>query len=153
MKTTEKIRVHTRWMIRRDMPEVVAIEAATPLPWSEEDYLRVLRVRNCIGMVAEGHRERIVGQMVYELRKYELAVLRFTVHPGLHRCGIASQMLAKLVGKLSTHRRRRIVANVREDALPAQLCLRSNGFRAVNVLRGHEEDGATVYRMVYTLQD
>ena len=59
-------RVHIRWMIRRDMPEVLAIEHASfEYPWCEEEFLRVLRQRNCIGMVAE-HGERIVG--LHDLR-------------------------------------------------------------------------------------
>ena len=46
--------VHVRWMIRRDMPEVLGIEQqAFEFPWSDEDFTRCLRQRNCIGMVAE----------------------------------------------------------------------------------------------------
>ena len=46
--------IHVRWMIRRDMHEVIAIEReAFEFPWSEEDFTRCLRQRNCIGMVAE----------------------------------------------------------------------------------------------------
>ena len=46
--------VNIRWFIRRDMPEVVAIEKqGFEFPWSEEDFLRCLRLRHTIGMVAE----------------------------------------------------------------------------------------------------
>ena len=39
-----QVRVHIRWMIRRDMPEVLAIEHASfEFPWCEEEFLRVLR--------------------------------------------------------------------------------------------------------------
>ncbi len=70
-------RVHIRWMIRRDMPEVLAIEHASfEYPWCEEEFLRVLRQRNCIGMVAE-HGERIVGFMIYELHRNKIHVLDF----------------------------------------------------------------------------
>src|SRR3954451_20269262 len=59
-----QVRVHIRWMIRRDMPEVLAIEhAGFEYPWCEEECLRVLRQRNCIGMVAE-YGERVVGFMI-----------------------------------------------------------------------------------------
>ena len=80
-----------------------------------------------------------------------MRLLRLIVHPEFHRCGIASQMLTKLIGKLSSHRRRRIVAHVREDCLSMQLLLRTNGFRAVTVLRDVHDDGAADYRMVYAL--
>ena len=60
-------KVHIRWMIRRDMAEVLAIEADSfEYPWSEDDFIRCLRQRNVIGMVAELD-DRIVGFMVYEL--------------------------------------------------------------------------------------
>ena len=33
----QEVRVHIRWMIRRDMPEVLAIEEDSfEFPWSEE---------------------------------------------------------------------------------------------------------------------
>src|SRR4051812_2604533 len=49
-----QLRVHIRWMIRRDMAEVLEIErSAFEFPWFEEEFIRCLRQRNCIGMVAE----------------------------------------------------------------------------------------------------
>jgi ribosomal-protein-alanine N-acetyltransferase len=136
------VRVHIRWMIRRDMPEVLAIEhASADFPWCEEEFLRVLRQRNCIGMVAE-HGERVVGFMIYELHKAKLHVLNFAVHPEVRRQGVGRQMVAKLVGKLSHQRRTRVVLTVRETNLSAQLFYRVQGFRATDVLREHFEDTA-----------
>ena len=67
----ELVRVHIRWMIRRDMPEVLQAEQQSfEYAWTEDDFLRCLRQRNCIGMVAE-HQDRIVGFMIYELRSEE----------------------------------------------------------------------------------
>ena len=46
MSTGEKqqVRMHIRWMIRRDMPEVLRIEQASyDYPWCEEDFLRIGR--------------------------------------------------------------------------------------------------------------
>ena len=93
--------VHIRWMIRRDMPAVLAIEQECfEFPWFEEDFIRCLRQRNCIGMVAEAS-ERVVGFMVYELHKNRLHVLNFAVHEQFRRRGVAAQMAKKLIGKLS----------------------------------------------------
>ena len=76
----QQLRVHIRWMIRRDMPEVLAIEEQSfEYPWSEEDFVRCLRQRNCIGLVAE-HNERVVGFIIYELHKSRLHILNFAVH-------------------------------------------------------------------------
>ena len=147
-------RVHIRWMIRRDMPEVLAIEHASfEYPWCEEEFLRVLRQRNCIGMVAE-YGERVVGFMIYELHKNKLHVLDFATHPDFRRQGVGQQMVAKLVGKLSSHRRTKIVLHVRETSLAAQYFYRSQGFRATEVVREHFGDtGEDAYLKQYMLDE
>ena len=147
-------RVHVRWMIRRDMPEVLGIEHASfEFPWCEEEFLRVLRQRNCIGMVAE-QGERIVGYMIYELHRNRISVLDFATHPEFRRHGIGQQMVVKLVGKLSSQRRSRIALCVRETNLPAQLFFRVVGFRAVEVIREHFQDsGEDAFAMHYDLDE
>ncbi len=149
-----QVRVHIRWMIRRDMPEVLAIEhAGFDFPWCEEEFLRVLRQRNCIGMVAE-HGERVVGFMIYELHKNKLQVLDFATHPEFRRTGVGRQMLSKLVGKLSSHRRTRITLCVRESNLSAQHFYSIQGFRATEVVREHYADtGEDAYLMNYLLDE
>jgi ribosomal-protein-alanine N-acetyltransferase len=127
-------------MIRRDMAEVLDIERGSfEFPWFEEDFIRCLRQRNCIGMVAE-HGERVVGFMIYELHKTRLHILNFAVHPQYRRQGVGRQMIEKLLGKLSSQRRVRITLEVRETNLPAQLLFKAAGFRAVTVLRSYYED-------------
>ena len=148
----QQLRVHIRWMIRRDMPEVLAIEAESfEFPWLEEDFIRCLRQRNCIGMVAE-HDDRVVGFMIYELAKSRIQVLNFAAAARHRRRGVGTQMIAKLVGKLSAQRRTRIVLEVRETNLAAQLFFRAGGFRAVSVLRNYYEDTPEdAYVMQYRL--
>jgi ribosomal-protein-alanine N-acetyltransferase len=150
----EQVRVHIRWMIRRDMPEVLQTEQESfEYAWTEEDFLSCLRQRNCIGMVAE-QGEKVVGFMIYELHKSKLHILNFAVHPCCRRFGIGSQMVGKLISKLSSHRRTRITLEVRETNLPAQLFFRSQGFRAVRVLRGYYEDsGEDAFLMQYRFAD
>lgn len=132
--------VHIRWMIRRDMPEVQRIEShCFEFPWSEEDFIRCLRQRNCIGMVAE-HEERVLGFMIYELHKTRLHVLNFAVHPQSRQHGVGRAMIKKLVSKLSHQRRNRILLEVRETNLAAQLFFRKAGFRAISVLRDFYDD-------------
>ena len=150
--TASKVRVYIRWMIRRDMPEVLAIEADSfEFPWLEEDFIRCLRQRNCIGMVAE-HEDRVVGFMFYELNKTRFQVLNFATASDFLRRGIGIQMVSKLVGKLSAQRRTRITLEVRETNLPAQLFFRSVGFRVVSILREYEETGEDAYLMRYRFQ-
>lgn len=136
----QRVNVHIRWMIRRDMPEVLAIESHSfEFPWSEDDFIRCLRQRNCIGMVAERD-ERVVGFMIYELHRNRLHILNFAVHPDFRRCGVGNQMATKLIGKLSPQRRSRILLEVRETNLEAQLFFRDLNFRAISVLRDFYDD-------------
>ena len=146
----DKVRVHIRWMIRRDMPEVLRAEQASfDYSWTEDDFLRCLRQRNCIGMVAE-HSERVVGFMIYELHKNRLHILNFAVHPQFRRFGVGGQMVSKLIGKLSSHRRTRITLEVRETNLAAQLFFRKQEFKAVRVLRAfYEDSGEDAFLMEY----
>jgi ribosomal-protein-alanine N-acetyltransferase len=146
----DQLKIHIRWMIRRDMPEVLRSERESfDFSWTEDDFLRCLRQRNCIGMVAESS-ERVVGFMIYELHKHKLHILNFAVAPDFRRFGIGSQMLGKLIAKLSSHRRTRVTLAVRESNLGAQLFFRMRGFRAVKVLRNYYEDsGEDAYLMQF----
>lgn len=132
----EAIEPSLRWMIRRDMPEVYGIETSSfEFPWSEDDFIRCLRQRNCIGMVAE-HENRVVGFMIYELHKTRLHVLNFATHPECRYRGIGASMVGKLLSKLSHQKRSRVLLEVRESNLPALLFFRRVGFRAIATLDG-----------------
>jgi ribosomal-protein-alanine N-acetyltransferase len=147
-----KLKVQIRWLIRRDMVDVLDIERSNfEYPWTEEDFLSCLRQRNCIGMVAE-HNHDIVGFMIYELHKSKLHILNFAVGPQVQRHSVGSQMLRRLIDKLSQQRRKEIVLELRESNLAAQLFFKDQGFRAVCVLREHYDDTTEdAYVMHYRL--
>ena len=137
---SQRTDLHIRWMIRRDLPTVLEIEESNfEFPWTEDDFLRCLRQRNCIGMVVELDDE-IVGFMIYELHTNRLHILNFAVAESVMRRGIGTALVDKLVSKLSPHRRNRIVLEVRETNLDAQLFFKSLGFRAISVLRDYYDD-------------
>jgi len=148
----EASRTQIRWLIRRDMDDVLAIERSSfQFPWTEEEFLCCLRQRNCIGTVAELD-HRIVVFIIYELHKSMLRILNFAVAPDVRRNGIGRQMVQRLIDKLSQQRRSEIVLEVRETNVPAQLFFASSGFRAVTVLRGHYNDTSEdAYYMRYCL--
>ncbi len=147
-------RLQIRWMIRRDLAEVLLIEQGNfEFPWSEDEFLRCLRQRNCVGMVADLD-DQVVGFMIYELHKTRLHVLNFAVGTHRQRQGIGARMVQKLIGKLSPQRRTRVILEVRETNLKAQLFFRQQGFRAVNVLRDFYEDTTEdAYLMQYRYRD
>ena len=136
----QQLDAQIRWLIRRDMPEVLKIEQESfQHAWTEEDFLCCLRQRNCIGMVAEFDHQ-IVGFMVYELQKSRLHILNFAVADEYRRMGVGQQMVLRLIDKLSQQRRNEILLEVRERNLDAQLFFKREGFRAVSVLRCHYDD-------------
>ena len=66
-------------------------------------------------MVAELGDE-IVGFMIYELHRDKIHVLDFATHLDRRRQGIGRQMIAKLIGKLSSQRRSKLEFIVRESS-------------------------------------
>jgi ribosomal-protein-alanine N-acetyltransferase len=148
----QELKVHIRWMIRRDMPEVLQMETAAALPtqWNEERFLHALRQRNCIGMVAEAG-EKVVGFMIYELHKNKLELLRAVVDSEFRRKGVGRQMIDKLISKLSSHRRTRVCIDVNERLLDAQRFFKAVGMRAVSVLRRADENDDDMFRFVFRM--
>ena len=69
--------LQVRWLIRRDLPFVLAMDNGT----TEEEFLACLRNRNCIGQVVEDHSGTILGYMQYELCHRKLSILRLFVAP------------------------------------------------------------------------
>lgn len=140
MNGFETAPVHIRWLIRRDMPEVFAIEneAFGLDAWREQEFIDTLRGRNCIGLVAE-HSERIVGYMLYLLLPRGFEVINFAVHAEFRRRGVGRQMIEKLVGKMS-QKRTRVSAMVRESNLAALNFFKACGLRAVRLRPGYFSD-------------
>ena len=154
MSLIQPLRVHIRWMIRRDMPEVLDIEDESfEFPWFEEDFIRCLRQRNCIGMVAE-HDERVVGFMIYELHKTRLHILNFAVATGVSppRRRRADDRQADRQALAASAARGSRWKSARRT-WPAQLFFRANGFRAVSVLHDFYDDTPEdAYLMQYRYQ-
>lgn len=132
--------VHIRWMIRRDMPQVM--EIGNELGWTEDDFMRQLRQRNCIGMVAERF-ESLLGYMLYELHEGKIELVNIAVHPDHRRSRIGSQMITKAKRRLITHNRSKLFASVSDANLSAHLLFKFNGFKPLPVV---DRD---VYRFVY----
>ena len=142
-----------RWLIRRDMPEVMEIEnRCHEFPWTEEEFLTCLRERNVIGVVYESPQNLIHGFMIYELHKSMLRLLNFAVAPEVHGTGVGSAMVERLLDKLSQQRRSSIELEIMESNLKAQKFFSGRGFKAVQVLRRHyEETSEDAYLFRYSL--
>jgi len=136
-----------RWMIRRDIPEVLDINTLNDEgnALSEEEFLSLLRERNVICMVVEDQ-DKIVGFMVYELCPIYLSLLLLQVHPAHKGEGIGAKMFDKLTTKISpTSRRKFIATQIRESNLDSLLWAKKRGFLAKSINKSAysspEDDG------------
>lgn len=144
--------VSVRFLIPRDMPDVLEIERASfDRPWNEDDFRCGMRQRNCIGLVAERHGE-IVGFMIYELQKAKLVLLNLAVAPNARLQWVGHRLVRRLQDKVSQQRRKAIEVTVSDDNLDAHLFLRSQGFKAVAIERGYYEDGEDAYVFRFEVQ-
>ena len=150
MPTTTNTDLKVRWMIRCDMEEVLDIERLCfDSPWSERDFVRALRQRNCIGMVAEvGEKKnrQILGYMIYKLYKLQIDLTNLAVHPSCWRRGVGRVLIDRLIAKLSPSRRRQITVMVDERNTKAQVFFRGMGFMASSIFPAHFEkpDGSPI---------
>ena len=145
-KKKTKRGINMRWMGRRDLPHVLQIEEQSfKEPWNEDNFLQVLRLRNCIGMVIE-YEELVIGFVIYELhdtyrsQSRPIEILNIAVDPEFRRMMVGTSMIEKLKSKLSWQRRRKLMTWVSETNLEAQVWLRSNGFLCVKVEKGRYPD-------------
>jgi ribosomal-protein-alanine N-acetyltransferase len=149
------IEAHIRWLTRADMPEVMRIEQASfDDPWSKKEFDEILRDRDIVAQAAASRRfGNVLGYSVYRLAKRQFEIINLAIAPEDRRYDVATQLVANLTGRLDRDRRHRVIANVRETNLGAQLFFRSCGFRAVEVLRNHFDNGESAYRFEYLLPD
>lgn len=148
----DALNIRVRRQRFRDIQAVTEIEKLVfDNPWSEEDFMRCLDHRNCIGMVAVDETEYVHGYMLYELNKHMLHVLNFVVRPGSQRRQIGRKMIIELTSKLSRSFRTQITMELRETNLPAQQFLRACGFRATAIMKDYWDDKEDAYKMTYCL--
>lgn len=131
--------MHIRWMIRRDMAEVLDIDRRSfrSSAWSEKDFLTQLKQSSVIGMVAEvgeGEAARVVGYMIYELAKRKFTLLRLAVHPEERRNGVGRAMVKKLLDKLAPNGRRQLVATIPDDDIDACAFLHRAGLHFLGTI-------------------
>ena len=146
------MQVHIRWMIRRDIQEVLQIEKSNfEFPWSEEDLIDHLRQRNCIGMVTE-YEDQIVGFVVYQLHKKFLGISNLAVKKDCQRMGVGTQIINKLKNKLSRQRRTQLRFLIRETNFGGQQFLAAQQFKACGIQPAPwEETDEDGYKMLFAI--
>ena len=143
--------LHVRWALRRDLAEIVAIEADSyDRAWTEEDFLDVMRSRDTIVYVAV-RADAVVGYVAMRMHAASLEIVNLAVAPGCRHQAVGSKLVDKVVSRIYSGRRTRVDVAVREGNLPAQLFFKNVGFRATSVSRDHFDNGESAYLMAYSL--
>jgi ribosomal-protein-alanine N-acetyltransferase len=130
---------------RPQFAAVLAIERESfEYPWSELDFVRVLKNKSVLCRVARvvlppapgcsGHGEVVFGYVVNDYAKTEIVILNLAVATWARRRGVGRLLVESVVRKLSPKKRRVATATVREKNLAAQLFFRACGFRATGVI-------------------
>ena len=142
-----------RWALERDLPDMLRIERESfPNPWTRDNFIATLRERDCIGM-AVVFGDRVLGFVIYEMKKQKFRILNLAVDAAWRHKNIGTLMVKKLAAKLDAMRRNKIVLEVRETNLAAQLFFKAIGFRAVKVVKGAYDDDEDAFLMQYTTGD
>lgn len=140
--------IQTRWMIRHDLPECLAIEHASfPVPWERSDFIRGLQRRDCISLVAEDVHARVIGYVVYGLDTRTVTLTNLAVHPCYRRRGVGSALMSRVDRAMQPRGRRQIECEVVETNMEAIHFLRALGYRATGVVWGRDGE-RDAYRMV-----
>jgi ribosomal-protein-alanine N-acetyltransferase len=129
------VKMNIRWFdFDKDLNALSFIETGSDKDtWNVNDFEERLRQKSITCLVAEEDGV-IVGFVLYELFLRRLSLIRIGVLPTHRRKGIGSALLKELKDKLS-NKRNLISGEVRETNLSMQLFLKSQGFKAVEVIR------------------
>jgi ribosomal-protein-alanine N-acetyltransferase len=128
--------MHTRWFIRRDIPEIVEIEKELGYePWTENDIIAFTRERCAIGVIIE-EAGRIIGYVFYYVHPKSIDIIRVGVCVGKKGIGAGTELISRLKRKPKQF----MTVSVPESLLDLQLFFKKMGFRAIKVINSPESE-------------
>lgn len=135
MGSSKSLGIHMRLLGKPDIDRIMEIEHESFTdPWQPEDFKEMAKSNShlCNVAVVNG---KIVGYMIYEIRKSTFYIKSMAVARSMRRQGIGAKMIAHMHELLEETNRTSVRLHVAENNLAAQLFFRAIGFRAVNVCR------------------
>ncbi len=159
MHTETRAPLVARRMTRHDTEAVAQLDARCfRHAWSEDEFRDLLSYRHggagLCAWAADPEGNLVLAGYSVTLKTLRARyVVRLGVHPCWRRHGIGQRLLYHELGRLSipgstTAEQWRVVLDVAEENLPAQLWLRGRGFRAVAILNPYDGDD-TYYRFCF----
>lgn len=136
MRSTVIDGVAIRWLIGRDMDEVLGIDMVSHeqwYRWNRAEWAQILKERDTVGrVIVDEETSRVYGFVVYRLRQPSIDILKLAVHPLFRRRGMAASMLREIEAKVTQRAGREFVTmDVAERELPMQLLLNKRWWRCV----------------------
>jgi ribosomal-protein-alanine N-acetyltransferase len=147
---SERAELGVRAMRPEDRADVLRIEAASaPDAWTAQTFDYWLSKHHVSGHVLERGVER-VGFFIVIRGVDHLRIANLAVAPAARRAGVGTRALQAIENIARARRLARVELEVRETNLAAQLLYRSNGYRAVAILRAHygDQDGYKMTKAV-----
>lgn len=141
-----------RWGIRKDLPEILAIEdRCFEYPWDEQTFLQHMWHRDCVLLVAD-NAAGVMGYCLYYLHPTAIEIANVAVHPGYRHQGVGRKFMAQLLKTLRPPGKRRTAFSVVwERNLDGQLFFRACGFQCRKVIKNHWLDtGDDAYRFEFS---
>lgn len=123
--------MHVRWMIRRDVAEVLRIANSK----NEQKVIDLLKIRNTIGMVVEKN-ETILGYMIYDLYEKEIVVKHIKAETKFAYVQLIDKLISKISGNM---RRNSINIQCNPNDLTLLNELKMFGFIATHIIKGKKE--------------
>jgi ribosomal protein S18 acetylase RimI-like enzyme len=129
------VKYNLRWMVNADMEAALTIEK---LSFEKKRDRLLYQARNenqGISMVAEcpGHRNEVVGFMVYAVFPNSYQIISLAVDPKYRRSGVARAFHEKLRHRIEEVGKKVILAEVNETNLGGQLFFKAMGYLAVRI--------------------
>lgn len=89
--------MNMRWLIVRDYPEVLAIDAAGygPEAMTRAALAMLMRQRDVIGVVVE-EGETILGYALFRRERHQIEAISLAVHPAHRRRGVGTRLVRRL---------------------------------------------------------
>jgi ribosomal-protein-alanine N-acetyltransferase len=144
-----------RDMLPDDIASLATIEQACfAEPWGLDQLKNVIAppiatdIKGCVAV----RDATVQGFMVFSWHRRSIELITVAVYPFFQRCHVGAELVGSLLGNLGTETWHRVVARVHECWLPAQLLMRSLGFRCMGQKKRYYDDKADALDFEYRLE-
>ena len=121
-----------------DIDSMIEIEQKVfEFNWTKSDFIKIFNSNKCRFIIAESQ-ERLCGYLIYEFSHMGIEILNLAVNPRFLRKRIGSKLINNIM--MNNIKKTDVFTYVRETNLAAQLFMKRNGFKCINIVPNYYED-------------